>query len=87
MHIHEWWNNLNTQMQYIPKWIYNACIAMHIHKQKGSLSHTKDIMMFVKKSRDCKNTYTSGRPGKSSFKKYANPINDYALGMHIKYMQ
>ena len=46
----EWRNNLNKQMQYIPKWIYKACVSMPILKQTARLRHTKDIMMFVKKS-------------------------------------
>ena len=49
----EWRNNINAHMLYIPKWIYKACISMSMLNQKGmvaSLTHTKDIMMFVKKS-------------------------------------
>ena len=49
----DWRNNLNTKLQFIPKWIYNRCISMHIVKRKGvlaNLTHTRDIMMCVKKS-------------------------------------
>ena len=49
----EWRNNLNKQMQYIPKWIYQACVSMPMLNQTGTMArlrHTKNIMMFVKKS-------------------------------------
>ena len=51
--VNDWRNNINKQMQHIPKWIFRTCISMPILKQKGiaaSLAHTKGIMMFVKKS-------------------------------------
>ena len=49
----EWRNNLNKQMQYIPKWIYKACVSMPMLNQTGTMArlrHTNNIMMFVKKS-------------------------------------
>ena len=49
----EWRNNIKAQMYFLPKWLYKACVTMPIVNQTGMtarLRHTKDIMMFVKKS-------------------------------------